>query len=76
MFSINEIPTFHRAMQSLKSHDFVKIKDNIITLDWENFDFLQAGDKINFAVVSVDSHDCQFQLTFTIKENEKQQEQD
>ena len=63
-------------MQSLKSHKFVKIQDNLIILDYENYDFLQAGDKIDFAVVSIDPHDCQFQLTFTIKDAEKQADQD
>ena len=70
MFSIDEPPTWHRALQSLKSHDFCIIQDSKIILDFENYDFLHEGDKIIFAVYSVDQHDCTFQLTFNLREIE------
>ncbi|EAX96616.1 hypothetical protein TVAG_148910 [Trichomonas vaginalis G3] len=65
MFSINEPPTWHHTQQSKFHHDFVILENSKIILDYPHWDFLETGDRIIFAVYSLDPKDIAYQIKFS-----------
>lgn len=65
MFSVNESPTWHHAQQTSLHHQFVNVEKNRLTLDYPHWDFLESGDKVIFALYSLDPREIQYAIKFT-----------
>ena len=69
MFSINEPPTWEKAHCNSRSCPWITTNGKKITLNFPQWDFIEAGDNLIFAVYSIDPKDMVFQIGFNLKKN-------
>jgi len=67
MFSINEPPTWEKAHCSSKHCPWINTNGNTIVLSYPQWEFIEAGDTLIFAVYSIDPDNMVFQIGFNSK---------